>query len=66
MNKTDYPVVVRVFFTDEDGKTAVPADVTEILKSSDTTALALMPRSEYKILIGNVAGKKQWVRHKTN
>lgn len=46
---------------EEDETQAVPVDVIEIAKNTDTTALALLPQRTYKIIVGSENEQKQWI-----
>lgn len=54
-----FPVLVKAYISNENEKSAVPIDVIEIKNKIDTIALALIPKTSYKILIENKQKQKQ-------
>ena len=54
-----FPVLVKAFVSTEDENVAVPVDVIEINERSDSTALALIPKTSYKVIIESKDKQKQ-------
>lgn len=54
-----FPVIVKAYISTENEKDAVPIDVIEINNRADTIALALLPKTSYKILVENKQKQKQ-------
>ena len=54
-----FPVLVKAFISTEDENVAVPVDVIEIKERSDSTALALIPKTSYKVMIESKDKQKQ-------
>ena len=55
----DYPVIVKAYYSDEDETQAIPVDVIEITKNTDTTALALLSHRTYKIIVESENGQAE-------
>lgn len=54
-----FPVIVKAYISTENENDAVPIDVIEIDSKADTVALALLPKTSYKILVENKQKQKQ-------
>lgn len=48
-----FPVLAKAYISTENEKDAVPVDVIEIHSKEDSTALALIPKTSYKIIVEN-------------
>jgi hypothetical protein len=57
-----FPVLVKAYISTENEKDAVPVDVIEMNSKADTIALALIPKTSYKILIENKQKQKQTLK----
>ncbi len=61
-----FPVLAKAYISTENENDAVPVDIIEIKSKNDTTALALIPKTSYKILITNRDKQKQTIELKVD
>lgn len=54
-----FPVIIKAYISTENEKDAVPIDVIEMNNKADTVALALFPKTSYKIIVENKQKQKQ-------
>lgn len=59
-----FPVLAKAYVSTENENDAVPVDIIEIKSKTDTTALALIPKTSYKIIVENKDKQKQTIEVK--